>query len=61
MDNGESRVNQNETKKVDTGLFCLVMVAGYHGLAVDQEQLGIHWPLVLMGWRPWIFSGEQEN
>jgi subfamily B ATP-binding cassette protein HlyB/CyaB len=39
MDNSESRVNQNETKKVDTGLVCLVMVAGYHGLAVDQEQL----------------------
>lgn len=25
--------------RVDTGLLCLVMIAGYHGLAVDQEQL----------------------
>ncbi len=39
MDNSESRVDQKETKKVDTGLICLVMVAGYHGLAVDPEQL----------------------
>jgi subfamily B ATP-binding cassette protein HlyB/CyaB len=39
MYNSESRVNQKETKKVDTGLLCLVMVAGYHGLAVEQEQL----------------------
>ena len=39
MDNSEFRVNQKETKKVDTGLVCLVMVAGYHGLAVDPEQL----------------------
>ena len=28
-----------ENRKIDTGLMCLVMVAGYHGLAVDQEQL----------------------
>ena len=28
-----------EDRKVDTGLVCLVMVAGYHGLAVDPEQL----------------------
>ncbi len=28
-----------EDRKIDTGLMCLVMVAGYHGLAVDQEQL----------------------
>jgi subfamily B ATP-binding cassette protein HlyB/CyaB len=39
MDNSEFRVNQKETKKVDTGLVCLVMVAGYHGLSVDPEQL----------------------
>lgn len=39
MDNSESRVDQKETKKVDTGLVCLVMVAGYHGLSVDPEQL----------------------
>lgn len=26
-------------KRVDTGLVCLVMVAGYHGLSVDPEQL----------------------
>jgi subfamily B ATP-binding cassette protein HlyB/CyaB len=37
---GENKVEQSrELKKVDTGLVCLVMVAGYHGLAVDQEQL----------------------
>ena len=28
-----------EERKIDTGLLCLVMVAGYHGLAVDPEQL----------------------
>ena len=28
-----------EERKIDTGLHCLVMVAGYHGLAVDPEQL----------------------
>ncbi|MDI6763618.1 MAG: type I secretion system permease/ATPase [Thermodesulfobacteriota bacterium] len=28
-----------EERKVDTGLMCLVMVAGYHGLSVDPEQL----------------------
>lgn len=28
-----------EDRKKDTGLLCLVMVAGYHGLAVDPEQL----------------------
>jgi len=28
-----------EERKIDMGLVCLVMVAGYHGLAVDQEQL----------------------
>src|SRR4030042_2280865 len=39
MDNSEFRVNQKETKKGDTGLVCLVMVAGYHGLSVDPEQL----------------------
>src|SRR4030042_4500036 len=39
MDNSESRVDQKETKKIDTGLICLVMVAGYHGLSVDPEQL----------------------
>ena len=39
MDNSEFRVNQKETKKFDTGLVCLVMVAGYHGLSVDPEQL----------------------
>jgi len=35
----ESKTFQNEAKKIDTGLVCLVMVAGYHGLAVDPEQL----------------------
>lgn len=28
-----------EERKIDTGLLCLVMVAGYHGLSVDPEQL----------------------
>ncbi len=28
-----------EDRKVDTGLLCLVMVAGYHGLSVDPGQL----------------------
>lgn len=28
-----------EERKVDTGLLCLVMMAGYHGLGVDPEQL----------------------
>ncbi len=37
---GENRTDQNrEPKKIDTGLLCLVMVAGYHGLAIDPEQL----------------------
>ena len=37
---GENKAEQSrEPKKVDTGLVCLVMVAGYHGLAVDPEQL----------------------
>ncbi len=39
MDNSGTGINQGETKRVDTGLVCLVMVAGYHGLAVDPEQL----------------------
>ena len=37
---GENKAEQSrEPKKIDTGLVCLVMVAGYHGLAVDPEQL----------------------
>lgn len=36
----EDKAEQSrEAKKIDTGLICLVMVAGYHGLAVDPEQL----------------------
>ncbi len=34
--------NSNQSResiKIDTGLMCLVIVAGYHGIAVDQEQL----------------------
>ncbi|MBM4322813.1 MAG: type I secretion system permease/ATPase [Deltaproteobacteria bacterium] len=38
--NGENRADEiREPKRIDTGLMCLVMVAGYHGLAVDPEQL----------------------
>jgi len=40
MNNDGNKTEQSkETKKIDTGLHCLVMVAGYHGLAVDPEQL----------------------
>lgn len=35
----ENRADQAATPMVDTGLLCLVMVAGYHGLGVDPEQL----------------------
>jgi len=36
----EDKAEQSrEAKKIDTGLVCLVMVAGYHGLSVDPEQL----------------------
>ena len=39
MDNGGERIKQSGNHKTDTGLMCLVMVAGYHGLSVDPEQL----------------------
>jgi len=39
MNNTETRTHQSDNRKIDTGLMCLVMVAGYHGLAVDSEQL----------------------
>lgn len=41
MDPTAQNTAESEEKQtgVDTGLLCLVMVAGYHGLAVDPEQL----------------------
>lgn len=32
-------MNVNKSTQIDTGLICLSMIAGYHGIAVDQEQL----------------------
>ena len=61
MDNGESRTNQSESRKVDTGLVCLVMVAGYHGLAVDPEQLRHTLAWDPRAWGHWISSGQQKN
>ncbi|MFB3884942.1 MAG: type I secretion system permease/ATPase [Thermodesulfobacteriota bacterium] len=38
--NGEQNLtDQQQRQKVDSGLHCLVMVAGYHGLSVDPGQL----------------------
>lgn len=39
MESTEHNKTTQEDRKIDTGLLCLVMVAGYHGLAVDPEQL----------------------
>jgi len=39
MDNERFQNIPNESKKIDSGLLCLVMIAGYHGIAVDQDQL----------------------